>query len=104
MSVAAPATRMPGAAAHAEPGRTARSARAALLAAKLQHLPGRPQAPVPAISPSAQSLPPEEVAAMEARGMDWRKLEQMMREGVPGGAAAAAEQSAPRGEPSDERE
>lgn len=101
---AASATRMRGAAAHAEPGRTARSARAALLAAKLQQLPGRPRAPVPATGPAGQGLPPEEVAAMEARGMDWRRLEQMMREGVPREAAAAVERSAPPGEPSDERE
>ena len=88
----------------AEPARTVRSARAALLAAKLQHLPRTRQVPAPATTPARDSFPAEEAAAMEARGMDWRKLEQMMRNGVPGEPAAAAEEPAPRVQLGDEEE
>jgi len=102
-SVAPSSTGMAAAPVRAEPSRTARSARAALLAAKLQHLPKKSQSPAPGTRPARESLPPEEVAAMEARGMDWRRLEQMMRDGIPGEPAAPTESSPPV-ETSDEEE
>jgi hypothetical protein len=77
----------PAAPGQTAPGRNKRSVRAAVLAAKLQHLPKAGQSAAPAANPARESLPPEEVAAMEAKGMDWRKLEQMMRGGVPAEAA-----------------
>ena len=70
-------------------GRDARAARAAFVAAKLQQAKAS-QSPVAGVKPPRESLPPEEVAAMEARGMDWRRLEKMMRDGVPDQPAAAA--------------
>jgi hypothetical protein len=79
----------------AAPGRNARSVRAAILAAKLQHLPKAGQSAAPAANPAREHLPPDEVAAMEARGMDWRKLEQMMRGGVPAEAAAPRAEEPP---------
>jgi hypothetical protein len=36
--------------------------------------------------------------------MNWRRLEQMMRNGVPGEAAAPVDEPPPRVEPSDEEE
>jgi hypothetical protein len=89
---APPSSRAPAGPGRAEP-RNARSKRAALLAAKLQQLPRATQGPAPAARPAREKLPPEEVAAMEAMGMDWRSLEQVMSGGVPdeGGAAGIEE-------------
>ena len=100
----APSSAIPASPARTEPGRTARSARAALLAAKLQHVPRSPHVPPPATTSARESLPPEEVAAMEARGMDWRKLERMLREGVPGEPAAAAADPPAQVQSNDEEE
>ncbi|HET9038194.1 MAG TPA: hypothetical protein VFN45_18415 [Myxococcaceae bacterium] len=86
----------PAAPGQAAPGRNKRSVRAAVLAAKLQHLPKASQNAAPAANPAQEHLPPEEVAAMEAKGMDWRKLEQMMRGGVPGEVPTAAPEQAPQ--------
>ena len=86
-----------------EPGRKAQSARAAMLAAKRQQLPRVTPGSAPAARSGPERLPPEEVAAMEARGMDWRKLEQMMRGGIPGEAAAPVTEEPPApGEAQDE--
>lgn len=63
--------------------RSPRSARAAVLAAKLQQLPKASQDPAPVAKPARERLPPEEVAAMEARGLNWRNLERAMRGEVP---------------------
>jgi hypothetical protein len=71
--------------------RKMRSARGALLAAKLRQIPKAQQSPAALAEAAQEGLPPEERAAMEATGMDWSKLEQMMRDGAPveGGAADA---------------
>jgi hypothetical protein len=92
------ATATPG---QAAPGRNKRSERAAVLAAKLQRLPKASQSPAPAATSARESLPPEEVAAMKARGMDWRKLEEMMRGGVPGEPGAPVGEPAPQAEGSE---
>ena len=77
------------------PNRNRRSVKAAVLAAKLQHLPKAAKSPAPAANPAREHLPPEEVAAMEAKGMDWRKLEQMMNGGVRAEAAPAPREEPP---------
>jgi len=95
-AVGASASRAPAAPDRTQHVRDARAARAAFLAAKLQQAPRSRPGPAPAARPARESLPPEEVAAMEARGMDWRGLERMMREGVPGVPAAPPVEEQPQ--------